>query len=255
VAEAWRMRRLAAIAVAGALALAGCGDGGDGAQPVAPRAAARGQAALARAAGVMQRKGTAEFTLTYTSDGVPSGQKGIEAQGAGTLDFRRSRARYRIHYDEAPGVPAGATVDLVEEGSTSYTPDKQGRYLRLEEPGPVANATADVFKYLASDTVGVHEVGTRHVGGRACTRYEGKIDFGRIRARTPPARRAEFDRTSRGIKTQDFSLCIDEGGVVREYGAEVRVPGGGDFVVHVTTRYTRVGSARPLPALRASQKA
>ena len=42
---------------------------------------------------------------------------------------------------------------------------------------------------------------------------------------------------------------------MREYGAEVRVPGGGDFVVRVTTRYTRVGSAAPLRATKADEKA
>jgi len=78
----------------------------------------------------MQRKGTAQFTMIHTSDGVPSGQDGIEAQGAGTLDFRSSRARYRIRYEEAPEVPGGTTVDLVEEGPTTYARDEQGRYLR-----------------------------------------------------------------------------------------------------------------------------
>ncbi len=247
------LRAIAAIAVASAVALGGCGEE-EQPEPISPRARADGAAALTRAVAVMQRKGTARFTMSYTSEGVPSGQKGVEAQGAGILDFRHARGRYRIRYDEAPGVDPGTTVDLFEDGSTTYARNRQGRYER-QEPGLVANATADVFKYLASDTSGVHETGTKAVGGRPCTVYAGKIDFARIRARAPAARRAEFDRTSRGIRTQAFNVCIDKGDVVREYGVEVRVPGGGDFVLHGVSRFTRVGSVAPIRALRSDEKA
>jgi hypothetical protein len=252
----WRLRRIAAIALALAPALAGCGDSGGDAEPVAPQAAADGAAELTRAVGVMQRKGTAEFTLVFTSDGVSSGQDGIEAQGAGIVDFRNTRAEYRVRYDEAPGVPSGTEIDLFSDGSETYAraSGTRQRY-ELQEPDLVASGPADSFKYIATDTVGVHETGTKTIAGRACTIYEGKLDFARIRARAPAAHRAEFDRRTRGVKTQDFSACIDKRHVVREYGFEVRVPGGGDLVLRVASRFTRVGSAEPLRALKAGEKA
>jgi len=250
----WRLRGGAATVVA--LALAGCGDSGDNPEPVAPQAVADGAAELTRAVGVMQRKGTAEFTLTYTSDGVPSGQDGIEARGAGIVDFANTRAMYRIRYDEAPDVPSGTEIELFSDGAETYARASGTREpWELQEPDIVASGPADSFEYIATDTVGVHKTGTKTVAGRACTVYDGKLDFARIRVRTPAARRAEFDRRTHGVKLQDFSVCIDKGHVVREYDVEVRVPGGGDFVLRLVSRYTRVGSAEPLRALKASEKA
>ena len=190
----------------------------------------------------MQRKGTAQFTLTYTSDGVPSGQNGIEAQGAGTLDFRRSRARYRIRYDETPGVAGGTTVELVEEGPTTYAATSTGATCcwRSRASWPTRRLTCSSISRATRSACTRQALGASAAAPARSTRASSTSRHG---ARAPGARRAEFDRTFRGIKTQDFSVCSDTGHVVREYGAEVRVPGGGDFVVRVTTRYTRVAAS------------
>jgi hypothetical protein len=254
VADAWRPRTMAATAAACALAIGGCGDSGDEGDADAS-ARADGAAELKRAVAVMQRKGTAQFTLTYTTDGVPAQQDGIEAQGSGIVDFRNTRAKYRVRYDEAPEVASGTQIDLFSDGSKTYARRAgRGRYV-LQEPSLVANGPADSFKYIATDTIGVHQTGTRTVAGRPCTVYEGTLDFARIRARAPASRRAEFDRKLQGITTQAFRACIDKGHVVREYGVDIRVPGGGDFVLRVSSRFTRVGSAPALSALSAAEKA
>lgn len=254
MADVGRLRRIGLILGGCVVMIAGCGGDDDAADSGTPPARADGTAELKRAVDLMHRKGTAEFTLSFNSDNLPAGEDGVEADGVGRVDFRRTRAQYVVRYHEAPGVDAGTELEFHSDGATTYARPRGSGLYQLQEPSLVANGPADSFKYIATDTIGVHETGAKTVEGRRCTTYEGKLDFTRIRARAPASRRAEFDRTTRGVKTQDFNVCIDNGHVVREYGFDVRVPGGGDFVLRVVSRFTRVGNAEPVEALRADEK-
>lgn len=245
--------RVVVALAAAAPALAACGGDGDG-SPSAPsaRELQQGRAALARSIATMKRKGSAVFTLTYGSDGV---SQGLRARGAGTIDLRHARSRYRIRYEQAPGIASGTEVDLFSDGSTTYgRPAGRGLFER-QPPSIVANGPADSLAFIATDSVGVHRTGTGELAGRSCTRYEGRLDFARIRRRAPAARRAEFDRQSRAIRTLPFDVCIDAAGVLREYRVQVRLPGDGDAVLRLVSRFTRVGSAAPIAALTADEKA
>jgi hypothetical protein len=257
VGERLRLRRprgaVALVAcLSGGLALTGCG-GGDG-TPSAQEAR-DGKAALKRALTVTRAKRTAAFTIRLRSEGVPRGETGIDAHGRGRIDFPRRRSAYTMRYEEAPKVKPGTRIDLFSDRSVTFArPAGQGLYQR-QAPSLVANGPADSLQYLGTDSVGVHATGTRRVAGRRCTRYAGRLDYARIRRRVAARRRAEFDRETHGVRSVAFSVCIDAGNVLREYVADIRVPGGGDFVLHARSRFTRVGSAARIAALRASQKA
>ena len=247
-------RQVAVLLAAAPLALAACGGGG-GSEPDSARAERQGAAALKRTIETMKRKGTAAFTLSYRSEGVPAGQSGFRARGGGLIDLRHVRSRYRVHYVQAPQGRSGSEVDFFSDRSATFArPAGRGRY-RRQRPSLVANGPADSLQYIATDGVGVRRTGTGTVAGRTCTRYAGRLDFARIRRRARPSRRAEFDRKSRGIRSLPFSVCIDAGGVLREYRVDIRAPGAGGAVLHLTSRFTRVGSAEPIGALAAADKA
>jgi len=245
------------IALAGCLTsglvLGACGDEGETAPSV--KEAADGAAALERALDVTRGKRTAAFTFSVRSENVPRGQVGIEASGGGRIDFPRERSTYRMRYDEAPALEPGTTLDFFSDRAVTFTRPAGRGLFRREKPSIVANGPADSLKYLGTDSIDVRRVGADTVAGRSCTRYAAKLDYARIRRRVPAARRVEFDRQTQGVRTVPFTVCIDAGDVLREYVAEVRPPGGGDAVLRVAIRFSRVGSAERIPRLRASQKA
>lgn len=176
--------RGAATALA-ALAFAGCGFGSDD-EPEPPT---QGRQALARAAMLTPREGTARVRFAVRS--LPRGR--IDIGGIGLARLDREQGRYDFSIRSFPSLPEAVEAEArVSDGLTYLRRRGTRRFAPFEGDAAVPTSIDTVLPYLGAVTGPVRPAGEGEVRGVKTKVYRATVDLDLVDEGLPEDRQAAF---------------------------------------------------------------
>jgi hypothetical protein len=272
--------RLAALAGAAALVLAGCGGGG-GSSSTEARTTTAPTAAKRLLASVPQKAanaGSSRVSFSYTIDSEAL-SKPITMTGRGEFDYAKSEGRMSMDigaFLTAAGQSGSGKVDVILTRDSYYLKyPLLSRALKAKTPW-IRVDLADLLKPSGVDVNSlqlnqgdpsqtlvylkaagtVEQKGTEVIDGVETTRYHAIVDLGRVPGQAPKRLRAAMRtsisklQTQYGISELPLDVWIDRQGLPRQIREDIDVSAQGQQVgvsttVHFSDYGVRIHAAPP----------
>ncbi len=195
------MRLATAATALAVLSFAGCGFGSDD----EPEPLSEGRQALARAAMVTPRAGTARVAFQVRS--IPSAR--IDVSGTGLARLDRDEGRYDFSIASFPGVPEAVEAEArVDDGLTYLRRRGTRRFAPFEGDAAVPTSIDTVLPYLGAVVGPVRPDGAGTVRGAKTKVYRATVDLDLVDEGLPEDRQAAFRIQVKRFVTNRIPIVI-----------------------------------------------